>query len=343
MPEKNKIIINPLLTEKEGEVKVLEKKYNTLLKKLETEKIKLRQLKDDMVDIQRQAFSSISAKMEMVRQLQAELKILFQQAGKSKLFSKLEKKTLKEMAKEMEGDFFGGMPGGNQREPDEAEQEAKSANFFKEFTVAPTAEEGQNIRKLFLKLATRFHPDKAANDQEARHLHALMQRINEAYKAGDMAELLAIESQYIASQPIEAADSATMIDILQKRIDRLASDVALLDDQLRRVKQEASNINRSEAGKMHKQMKKNASPLDFMTQDMDQMIRGLTTLRDGLKTYMETGIMPAALARELQPDPFAELDLDDVLSIMLEMQEEEVRRQTRKKTKKKKMVNKKPR
>jgi hypothetical protein len=337
MSEKKELIINPLLAEKEAEFKDLEKKYKMLLKKLETEKSKIRQLKDDMISVQRGAFSSISVKMDALKQLQEELKKILKEAAASKLFNRQEKKTLKEMAREMEGEMFGGMTGAFEKEPPSEEQEARSANFFKEFIVAPALEESQNIRKLFLKLATRFHPDKGRNDKESGELHKLMQRINEAYKAGDMAELLAIEAQYIASEPIEGVDSTTLIDILQKRIDRLVSDIELLEDQLKRTKKESANITRSDAGKIHRQMKKNSSPLDFMTRDIDQALAGLTLLRDGLKTYLETGVMPDSLARELEPEPYQELDLDEVLAIMLEMQEQEDRRRkSTKKAKKKK-------
>jgi hypothetical protein len=337
MSVKKELIINPLLTEKESELKSLQKKYQALLKKLETEKSRIQQLKEDMIAIQRQAFATIQAKMDVLKQLQQDLQKLLVAASTSKLLNRREKKILKEMARDMDMEGTDGKKETFDREQAWEEQEARSADFFAAFTVSPAPAEGQNIRKLFLKLATRFHPDKARNDRESEELHTLMQRINEAYKAGDMAALLAIEARYLGSEPAEATEAVPLIDLLQKQIDRLLLDIDLLEAQLRRTKKESANINRSEAGKMHKHMKKNSNVVNVMTQDMDQAIDGLTTLRDGLKIFLETGVMPASLARELQPEPYMEMDMDEVLALVLEMQEQQDRRrQAKRKTGKKK-------
>ncbi|QHT69259.1 hypothetical protein GXP67_22785 [Rhodocytophaga rosea] len=336
MSVKKELIINPVLTEKEAELKSLQKKYQALLKKLETEKSKIQQLKEDMIAIQRQAFAVIQAKMLVLKQLQQELQKLLTDASTSRLLTKREKKILKQMAKDMDTESPAEQKETSEGENTWEEQEARSADFFSAFAVSPAPIEGQNIRKLFLKLATRFHPDKARNNKESEELHILMQRINEAYKNGDMAALLAIEAQYLTSEYAEVTDSVSLIDQLQKQIDRLMSDIELLDAQLRRTKKETANINRSEAGKMHKHMKKNDGMLQYMTHDMDQAIDGLTALRDGLQTFLKTGIMPASLARELQPEPHMEIDMDEVLAMVLEMQEQEDRRRQAKRKARKK-------
>ncbi len=68
--------------------------------------------------------------------------------------------------------------------------------FFDSFQQKPDKEEQKEIRKIFVRLAARFHPDKAQSEKEAENLHELMQQINQAYQRGDIAELLQLEKKY---------------------------------------------------------------------------------------------------------------------------------------------------
>lgn len=337
MTDQQAIVKNPLTIQKEAELKALQKKQKQLLKNLETEKAKLAQLKESIITTQRQTASTISVKMEAVQQLREELAELFKKAAKSKLFTCEEKRALKEIAREIGleapkrngrtadahnpfDDFTG----------DERQQEyqgAKSSHFFQEFAVKPEQQDGQQIRKLFLRLAARFHPDKARTSKEAERMHAIMQRINEAYQYGDIAGLLAIEAQYATDEPVTAENESSLLDIFINRINSLMRDIALLENQRQRVKEEIKNINRSDVGKIHKQFTGAYSPMQAMTQDMDQMIGALGELRDGIQTYLETGQMPESLARELHPPQVVEVSMDDVLDFLFEqMQHQPVRR-----------------
>ncbi|NJN34373.1 MAG: J domain-containing protein [Saprospiraceae bacterium] len=72
----------------------------------------------------------------------------------------------------------------------------RRAVMFDEFTVKPDAEEQQNLRKIFISLASDFHPDKAENEQQAKFFHDIMQQINAAYQRGDIDELLDLKKRF---------------------------------------------------------------------------------------------------------------------------------------------------
>lgn len=51
----------------------------------------------------------------------------------------------------------------------------------------------RDLRKIFLKLADKFHPDKASDNETRVFYTEIMKEINIAYQSGDLARLLEIE------------------------------------------------------------------------------------------------------------------------------------------------------
>jgi hypothetical protein len=264
--------------------------------------------------------------MDAIKQLQAELKELFTKISKMKGISRAEKRMMKEMVKEMSGNLFEDfdeITGSSQQ--DQSQKKAPS-DFFNQFVPKPDAKQTQDIRKVFLRLATRFHPDKARTPEEQERLHKLMQRINEAYSKGDIAALLEMENQYMALEAVPDENEAGLADFLQKQIDALTKEMDLLHNQLERITTQLTNINRSEVGKLHKRSKKNYHSTDPMTAGMDETISQLTLLRDGLKEYLETGVIPDSIRAELEPEEPIFIDIDDLIDAFLEMEEEETKK-----------------
>src|SRR5829696_6076569 len=71
-------------------------------------------------------------------------------------------------------------------EEDEAEEEGRP-----DFEgTAPSAAPGRGgLRKLFWSVARMFHPDHAADEEEARRRHAIMAEASRAYRDGDVESL----------------------------------------------------------------------------------------------------------------------------------------------------------
>jgi hypothetical protein len=323
------IVKNPATVEKEALLKDLQKERAQLLKKLEKQKVKLEILKEDIISTQQRNFSDFTSRMDAIKLLQAELKELFTKISKMKGISREEKRMMKEMAKEMSGNLFEDFDDVAAEAQQGNSQKKPPSDFFTQFAPKPDAKETQEIRKVFLRLATRFHPDKARNQAEQERLHKLMQRINEAYSRGDIAALIEIENKYAALNTVPDENEAGLADFLQKQIDTLSKELDLLHNQLDRVTAELNNINRSEVGKIYKQSKRKYNPAGQMTAGLDQTIDQLTLLRDGLKEYLETGIIPPSLQAELEPDEPIFIDMDDLIEAFLEMEEEEIKKKTK--------------
>ena len=72
-------------------------------------------------------------------------------------------------------------------EEDEAGAEEGRPDFY---GTAPSAAPGKTgLRKLFWSVARMFHPDHAADEEEARRRHAIMAEASRAYRDGDVESL----------------------------------------------------------------------------------------------------------------------------------------------------------
>lgn len=326
MHTEKSIIKNPATVEKEALLKKLQKERVSLLKRLEKQKTKLASLKEDIIHTQQQNFTDVTSRIDAVKKLQAELKVLFEKVSKMKGISREEKKMMKEMAREISGDLFGGFDDTMGGPQEENSQKKAPSEFFNQFIPKPDAKESQDIRKVFLRLATRFHPDKARTKEEQERLHKLMQRINEAYSKGDIAALIEMENNYAAFDTLPQEGEAGLADFLQKQIDALINEVDLLHSQFDRITAELTNINRSEIGKFYKQSKRKHNPIDEMTTGLDETIGQLTILKDGLDEYLRTGIIPPALQAEIEPEDAIFISMDDLIDAFMTMEEEEIRK-----------------
>jgi chaperonin cofactor prefoldin len=95
-------------------------------------------------------------------------------------------------------------------------------------------DELKKIRQIFLRLADVFHPDKVGDDKDREYHTEVMKEINQAYQAGDLAKLLAIEKQHQMGEIIDR-DSE---DDLARRCARIEQENEFLNSQYANLKQE---------------------------------------------------------------------------------------------------------
>ncbi len=168
----------------------------------------------------------------------------------------------------------------------EENHRAKMQDIFSEFEVKPDADEQKNIRKIFIGLSTRFHPDKAKNEKQSAKHHELMQEINEAYQAGDIARLLEIERLNSGLEDLDFTSKAGSIDVLTQAIKKLEKELAFIKNQIKRTSAEIKNLRESDLGIMLTDMKKaekEGEGLDKMIKDVKEGLEQLTQVRDALK------------------------------------------------------------
>jgi hypothetical protein len=63
------------------------------------------------------------------------------------------------------------------------------------------ATEAAEAKRLYIELAKRLHPDLARDDEDRQRRERIMQRVNEAFRLRDLAELRAVHLESIAADP----------------------------------------------------------------------------------------------------------------------------------------------
>ena len=141
----------------------------------------------------------------------------------------------------------------------------------------------RDLRKIFLKLADQFHPDKAT-EEETRVLYTeIMKEINVAYQTGDLARLLEIEREKNQETlNFNQNDS-------EKECERLGKEIELLSQQYEQVKAELREVKNTPQGNMVKQYRKaKQNGQDFikiMLEETKLEISYLKKLRDFVKDF----------------------------------------------------------
>ncbi len=99
---------------------------------------------------------------------------------------------------------------------------------------AQAAEGGTRaVREVFRKLASELHPDRETDPAEQLRKTALMQQVNQAYKAGDLLALLELQLS------IEQIDSDAILGLAEERLKHY---IFVLEEQSRRLRDELTEV-----------------------------------------------------------------------------------------------------
>jgi hypothetical protein len=135
-------------------------------------------------------------------------------------------------------DFFGGQ----RRSPLNSEPEPPQID----------PDELKKIRQLFLKLANVFHPDKMIDAQDREYRTEVMKEINQAYKSGDLAKLLAIEKKHQMGETIDRDNESD----LMRRCSQIERENEFLNSQFANLKQEIRQTKNTPEGTIVAEYKK---------------------------------------------------------------------------------------
>lgn len=102
----------------------------------------------------------------------------------------------------------------------------------------PPATEAE-IKKLYRRLARRFHPDLAQDDDDRAFRTDKMQAVNDAYAARSMVELMALAQELAEIKPGRPATAgrtdAEMVSALEKEIARCNGRIRQIENELRNL------------------------------------------------------------------------------------------------------------
>jgi hypothetical protein len=314
----NEIAKSSLLIQKERELKELQKKKTKVIASIKTTKSKLTQLKEDVERVSKEMFNGL-ARLGDLSKLAKELKILSKELMKKVKLNPRDKRDLNEMLSVATLDDISenvdamfeekGFDGFNPNEPQDTEQFTDEFNrqrvndMFGKFTVKVDEKEQQQIRKVFLELANRFHPDKASGEQELKLFNDLMQSINGAYQSGDLDELLDIKERFKAYQTSDASTDydIPILDALESQLLKQRNELTLLENQLNRLKEELKNLKDSELGdlvKTNKQAtKQGAGDAAQFSDGTQQLFEMLEEMKKMMTEWMETGKKPKTFSQ----------------------------------------------
>ncbi|MGD1704236.1 hypothetical protein [Dapis sp. BLCC M229] len=172
----------------------------------------------------------------------------------------------------------------------------------------------RDLRKIFLKLADKFHPDKAT-DNETRILYTeIMKEINIAYKSGDLARLLEIEREKNQEKVnFQQNDS-------EKECERLGKEIELLSQQYEQVKAELREVKNTPQGNMVKQYRKAKKNGEDLMEDLLQQaefeVMSLKNLRDFVKDFKNKKITLQEFVRG--PNAINIHNMEDIVNEMFE-------------------------
>ncbi|MGC1246176.1 MAG: hypothetical protein WA865_08205 [Spirulinaceae cyanobacterium] len=243
-----------------GRLEFLQQQHKKLLTQIKRRRTELSNLTGQVREVAMEMVAKSSSLYEQLLKIDQEIHNLFDEILTKRRFGKQSKKQIEEVYKtlqltgrissrldpseheEMEEDFA----------PEEEDfHSSNPRNFFgeQEELFAETGAEvkgraSKDLRKLFLKLADKFHPDKVADEETQNHHTEVMKEINLAYKNGDYARLLEIESQSNKEDFRASAQNE------QER--QLEKEIELLTEQLEQLKTELNQVKSTPEGQMVK-------------------------------------------------------------------------------------------
>jgi hypothetical protein len=170
-------------------------------------------------------------------------------------------------------------------------------------------EETRQLRQVFLRLATVFHPDKILDEEQSEEYAEVMKEVNLAYQRGDLARLLAIEKQYELGATIDRSNA----DDLTLRCEQLERENQLLQEQKQALQSELRNMKSSTVGMGlgdYQQMQKmGLHPIDTLVEQAQEELEMTTDLRDFVQAFLDKKITVA----EFRRGPQREQDFEDFL------------------------------
>ena len=315
---------SPIIVELETQLLALQRKKLQLNKKIQQVKTNLDKLKKEIMAIQTQVSLKVSDIMRNMEVLRNEVVSLCKELAKSKKLSKSERKDVQEFEREFAGQSF--FPDDMEefiRERNKNNQGEQGFKFFDKFNVAPQEPEKFDIRKIYLRLASQFHPDRSRTKEQEKHLHELMTSINEAYKNYDMETLLRIQAEYCNSDVSNCSDIGSLRnepdckEKLEAAIDRTKKEIEFLTSQSKRLTEEAKGINKSEPGQMMAKKlqaeKEGKDGLAALIADVEMGHKQLLAVKEMLEKCVKEGTIPDDLIPSLIGGDLESLMVDDLV------------------------------
>ena len=184
--------------------------------------------------------------------------------------------------------------------------------IFQQFSSEAETEEKKDIRSLYMEIVKQFHPDKFVGSPDEEKYHLLLQKANQAYQINDFEVLINLREEFLGnSNNLEGAENIDELETLKTRqIAILEKELTVLESQLARLKEEIKQLNQSEFGIAHKNLKKINKDHEADIQTINQE---MASIKDSFNEFLNGGPFPEELFQpeeiepEMNEDFFAQL------------------------------------
>ena len=280
----------------------LQKEHQWLLKQIKRKRTEVNNFVNQMRSVALEAFEKTAPIYQKATNLDQEIHELFNEIFTTRKFGKKSRRQIEEIyqtlqvmglishrmedEEEDEGEEFDELFEFEEEEMNQFNEEAKK--YYQEyrgenkenFEPARAKKDSKNIRHIFLKLAEKFHPDKA-NDSETQARHTeIMKELNRAYQEGDLASLLEIEKNHQVEEILFSQDE----DEQTRRCKRLEKDNAILKKQYEHLKLELKLAKNNPEGQMvkdyRKAKKQGIDMIAEMIKVIEKELKELVKIRD---------------------------------------------------------------
>lgn len=286
-------------------VDFLHEKHKKILSQIKRKKTELSNLNEQMQTISQEMLHKSRPYDQKINNLDQEIHQLFEKILRKKSLRKRQKEEITDIYRILQitgrisprPEFFFKSSSANFQDEDrENYQEETDKDFWgdhhyydqnqAQFDAEQNFSQSRpsrDLRKIFLKLADKFHPDKAM-DNETRSLYTeIMKEINIAYKSGDLARLLEIERD-TNKETVKFYQNDS-----EKECERLEIEIELLSQQYEKIKAELREVKNTPEGNMVKQYRKaNRKGEDLIKKILSQAeleLNSLEKLRNFVKDF----------------------------------------------------------
>lgn len=283
-------------------IEALKADQQWLLKQIKRKRTELKNLVEQMQDISRQIFQRCSPIMQQMMERDQEIHQLFSEIFAKRKMGKKSLKKVKNIYESLQRD-------GVISPKRDAEDDSPFSNFFSEEFSETDSQENQQqqsritelsdppsnqrkIRETFLRLASRFHPDKVTDSETQSQYTAIMQEVNKAYQDGDFAKLLEIERKQHDADAISVTSEADTDT--EKQHSQLMRENELLKQQYEEIKQEVRYLRNTPEGSVvtdyRRATKEGIDPIAEMEEQAEGQLEFITEVRDFVRDFRDKKI-----------------------------------------------------
>jgi len=175
---------------------------------------------------------------------------------------------------------------------------------------AAAAQVKQSLQDVYRKLAGALHPDRAPDEGERRRRTGLMQRVNVAYEAKDLLQLLELQLE------AELADPSRIAELPEERLKHYLKVLEEQCAELRQALDEAQMPVRLELDLSPFATLSASSAVALVERSARELEHGVAALRRDLELLADSSRIKAWLRDYPLPDE--DLDLDDLVDVLFE-------------------------